>query len=209
MFWLSPHDITIWSNMDSADSFHSASSNQGVLLGEHDKALRSLNDQQEHFSQRLDQVFGMLVKMNDHLSTLPTVSSADRNPPVLLQVPAPPTPPAEPQFRNLAFPTPDSYTGDVGGCEGFLLQCTLAMTRSPRSFPSDLAKISFVGGLLKDKALAWDLAFLKTNAIESYPFADFITRFRTTFNHRLGHDNSSKRLLNLRQGTQNGGELSH
>ena len=150
--------VTIWPNMDSADSFHSALSNKGWLLGEHDKALRLLNDQQEYCCQRLDQVFGMMVKMNDHLSTLSTLSPADRNPPMPPPVPVPPTPPAEPQFRNIAFPTPDSYAGDVGGCEGFLLQCTLAMTQSPRSFPSDSAKISFVVALLKDKALAWALA---------------------------------------------------
>jgi len=121
----------------------------------------------------------------------------------------PPTPPAEPQFRNLAFPTPDSYTGDVGGCEGFLLQCTLAMTQSPCSFPSDSPKISFVVGLLKDKALAWVLAFFKTNTLESYPFADFITKFRTTFNHPLSHDNASKLAIKLAAGNSIGGRLSH
>lgn len=188
--------------MDSADSFHSALSHQGLLLGEHEKALRSLNDQQGHCNQRLDQVLEMIVKMNDHLSTLSTVSPADGNPPMPPQVPVPPTPLAEPQFRNITFPTPDSYAGDVGGCEGFLLQCTLAMTQAPRSFPSDSAKISFVIGLLKDKALAWALAFSRTNTLEGYPFADFVEKFRTTFNHPLGHNNASKRLLNLRQGTQ-------
>jgi len=66
----------------------------------------------------------------------------------------------------------------LGGCEGFLLQCTLAMTQSPRSFPSDLAKILFVMGLLKDKALAWALAFSRTNTLESYHFTEFIKKFR-------------------------------
>jgi len=81
------------------------------------------------------------------------------------------------------------------------------MTQSPRSFPSDSAKISFVVGLLKDKALAWALAFYKTNTLDSYPFADFIMKFRTTFHHPLSHDNASKRLLNLRQGTQSVAEF--
>ena len=65
--------------------------------------------------------------------------------------------------------------------EGFLLQCTLAMTQSPRSFPSDSAKISFMVGLLKDKALAWALAFSRTNTLESYPFADFIKKISDRF----------------------------
>jgi len=135
-----------------------------------------------------------MVKMNDHLSTLSTMA-----PPLPPQAPVPPTPPAEPPFRNISFPTPESYAGDIGGCDGFLLQCTLVMTQSPRSFPSDLAKTAFV---LKGKALARVLAFSKTNALESYPFADFIKKFRNAFDHPLGHDNASKRLLNLRQGTQ-------
>ena len=131
-----------------------------------------------------------MVKMNDHLSTLSTVSPADRNPPVPPQVPVPPTPLAEHQFRNIPFPTPDSYAGDVGGCKGFLLQCTLTITQSPCSFPFDSAKIAFVIGLLEGKALAQALAFSRTNALESYPFADFIKKFRNAFDHPLGHDNA-------------------
>ena len=53
--------------------------------------------------------------MNDHLSTLSTVSLADKNLPVLPQVPVAPTPLAEFPFRNITFPTPDSYAGDIGG----------------------------------------------------------------------------------------------
>ena len=55
---------------------------------------------------------------------------------------------------------------------------------------------------LQANTLAWAPAFSKTNALKSYSFADFIKRFCSAFDHPLGHDNASKQLLNLWQGTQ-------
>ena len=135
----------------------------------------------------------MMGKMDDRLSALSTVAPGDSKPSVPPRVPVSPAPPAGSQFQNIYFPTPDSYAGDVGVCEGFLLQCTLAITQSPHSFSSDSTKTAFVLGLLKGKALAWAQAFFKINALETYPFAKFIKEFRKTFHHPLGRNNAPPR----------------
>ncbi|XP_038149047.1 uncharacterized protein LOC119788602 isoform X2 [Cyprinodon tularosa] len=55
--------------------------------------------------------------------------------------------------RDVVLPTPEPFSGDLNKSKGFLLQCSLVFGRSPQSFPDDANKISYVIGLLRDKAL--------------------------------------------------------
>uniref|UniRef100_A0A3B5QZV0 DUF4939 domain-containing protein n=1 Tax=Xiphophorus maculatus TaxID=8083 RepID=A0A3B5QZV0_XIPMA len=64
-------------------------------------------------------------------------------------------PPASARLREVSPPMPEPYTGEIDRCRGFLLQCSLVFSSSPQSFQTDGAKISFVVGNLRGRALKW------------------------------------------------------
>ena len=153
--------------MDPADALQSAISNQGILLGEHDRALRFLREQQGSNNQRLNPVFELLQDIHERLS----VSSPGVYPvssPAQASASQGATP--EPIFRDASFPTPDHFAGDVSKCGGFLLQCSLAFARSARPFSNDSAKISYIVALLEGRSLDWALAFFQRHSIDSLPY---------------------------------------
>lgn len=51
----------------------------------------------------------------------------------------------------MANPVP--YSGSTEECNGFLLQCSLALEMQPQRFPMERAKIAFIISLLKGRAL--------------------------------------------------------
>jgi len=126
------------------------------MLGEHEKAFHSLNEQQGSNDQHLNQVFELLQSIHERLSVSPPDMSP-ANPPV------PPAVrhgvPPETAICDASFPTPDHFSGDINKYGGFLLQRSLPFAHSPRSFTFDSSKISSVVGLLKHRALDWALAF--------------------------------------------------
>uniref|UniRef100_A0A3B5QCC8 DUF4939 domain-containing protein n=1 Tax=Xiphophorus maculatus TaxID=8083 RepID=A0A3B5QCC8_XIPMA len=99
---------------------------QHSLIQSHEVVLRALSERQEETNQRLDQLASLLRDLQ-------------------------PTHP----IHDVRAPTPEKFSGEQGGCGGFLLQCSLSFNRSPLAYPHDEAKISFVLGLLTGKALRW------------------------------------------------------
>uniref|UniRef100_A0A8C6PMZ4 Reverse transcriptase domain-containing protein n=1 Tax=Nothobranchius furzeri TaxID=105023 RepID=A0A8C6PMZ4_NOTFU len=63
--------------------------------------------------------------------------------------------PALQHFRLASSPPVVTFEGESSDCQSFLLQCNLAFGRSPDSFSSDTARISYVIGLLRGRALRW------------------------------------------------------
>uniref|UniRef100_A0A3B3X3A9 CCHC-type domain-containing protein n=1 Tax=Poecilia mexicana TaxID=48701 RepID=A0A3B3X3A9_9TELE len=76
----------------------------------------------------------------------------------------------------------------------------------PLAFASDLSKIYYVVGLLRDQALAWALAFDSTTPLTSLTFKQFSGELSTVFDHRVG--DASIRLFKLCQGSRSPAEFS-
>jgi len=115
--------------MDSADTWKSALSKQRIMLGEHEKALRSLSEQQVSSNQHLVQVFDLLQNVHKHQSACRSWILPSANPPIRSSASHGGS--YEPVFQNTSFPTPDHFSGDnnTNKCNGFLLQSFLAIAR--------------------------------------------------------------------------------
>lgn len=61
-------------------------------------------------------------------------------------------PPVTSYFHDM---TPEPFSGELEKTRGFLLQCDLTLSRSPRSFSDDAQQISYIIGLLRGRALRW------------------------------------------------------
>lgn len=83
-------------------------------------------------------------------------------------------------FCDAVSPTPEPYHRKLGGCCGFLMQCSLAFFRSPRFFPDDTVKLSYVVGLLSGKVLPWAEAFFMFRPIEFCPYDVFLAEQKKT-----------------------------
>lgn len=49
----------------------------------------------------------------------------------------------------------ECFDGDLDKCWSFLLQCRLVFAQRPLLFASDTARINYIFGLLRGRALAW------------------------------------------------------
>uniref|UniRef100_A0A3Q0RK84 Uncharacterized protein n=1 Tax=Amphilophus citrinellus TaxID=61819 RepID=A0A3Q0RK84_AMPCI len=54
---------------------------------------------------------------------------------------------------QIVLPPPEPFYGDLNQVKGFLMQCSLALARSPSTFPNDAMKLLFFVSLLRGKAL--------------------------------------------------------
>ena len=81
------------------------------MLGEHEKALRSLDEQQGSNNPRLNQAFELLQNMHERLY--------DSSPGTITASTPAPSSPSQAVLRDESFPTPDHFTGDVSKCGGF------------------------------------------------------------------------------------------
>jgi len=69
----------------------------------------------------------------------------------------------------------------------------------PQTFPTDPAKICYVIGLLRGRALAWAEAVNSHQSLASLVFSEFISEFRDVFDHPDYWGDASRRLVNSRQ----------
>lgn len=185
---------------DSAAQLRTALSEQGVLLGRHDAAINGVLHQQNSILQHLHQMTNQIQILQDRISP---ANPAPAPAPVPAPAPAPTSASSAPPLpRDVIMPVPEQYSGELGKSKGFLLQCSLAFRRSPRSFPDDASKISFIVGLLKDRALRWAETIVDEENISSLLFDDFIELFKQTFCPKLGEEVASKRIWDLRQGNK-------
>lgn len=78
-----------------------------------------------------------------------------------MSIAPPPTPASVPPSTSAPVYTasrvvnPAPYSGSAEECNGFLLQCSLALEMQLHRLPTERAKISFILSLLSGRALQW------------------------------------------------------
>lgn len=107
---------------------------------------------------------------------------------------SPPPSPLEPLPQESPVSPPEPYSGDLGKCKGFLLECSLVFDRQPNTYSMDRAKVSYAAGLLRGRALDWAEAVLGSSTVSPIPFVHF-----KVFDHLVCVGDVAEPLLNLRQ----------
>uniref|UniRef100_A0A3Q2SXC7 DUF4939 domain-containing protein n=1 Tax=Fundulus heteroclitus TaxID=8078 RepID=A0A3Q2SXC7_FUNHE len=83
--------------------------------------------------------------------------------------------------ETTSSPAPEKFSGESSDCGGFLFQCSLVFNRSPRSFASDEAKITFILRLLTGRALRWAEARFPNCQQFGCTFNEFLSEFKMIF----------------------------
>lgn len=179
-----------------------AITNQGAILGQHDQLLHALIQSQETSTQQIAQLNAMLQQLTTNLSAFqPPV------PPTASQPQAAAAPPVHPH-REVHVPDPEYYSGDMGKCGGFLLQCSLVFSQKPATYATSASKIAFIMGLLQGRALDWAAAMWQNDPLIRNNFEVFERELRKVFDHPVKGKEASKRLLSLNQGARSVAEYS-
>lgn len=95
-------------------------------------------------------------------------------------------------------PSPELFHGELDKCAGFLTQLTYFFRQQIHWYPGDGDKISFFVQLLRDRALQWAQAVLRSHPDISYP--EFLSKFKSVFDKGSEAAAAAQRLLNLKQG---------
>lgn len=167
---------------------------QGQLIGQHSLALNSLAEAQQSNHNQLSQLHDLVKLLSTQLSQLtPALPAA---------VPPPSPPPAVVMAEDHAvqMPTPEAYAGDTEKCRGFLMQCLNVFTHRAAAFSSDSARIAYMVGLLRGRALEWAEARLCGGATTPASFGEFLAEFKAVFDHASRLSEAANRLNALRQG---------
>ncbi|KAI3361550.1 hypothetical protein L3Q82_013698 [Scortum barcoo] len=110
---------------------------QGILLGQHNANIRALVEANQMLTNQVSSLASQLT------SLLASQISA-----------SPPEPEASPP-RDIHSAPPEPFSGQPHLCRGFLFHCGLQFQLQPVSFTTDIAKIQYIMGLLRGKALTW------------------------------------------------------
>ncbi len=111
---------------------------------------------------------------------------------------APPSSPSPVITSPMAKPAP--YSGLAEECNGFLLQCSLALEMQPQLYPTDRAKIAFIS-LLTGRALQWAETIWAQASSVTQSLNNFITHFREVFGTPAGNSSVGEQLYRLQQGS--------
>lgn len=103
---------------------------------------------------------------------------------------------------------PEPYCGDLDKCRRFLLQCQLIFSQRASAFSSDEAKINYILGLLRGKALTWAQASCAQTHLNTVPLGEFLRRFKRIFDRPNHVGCASDRLFSLRQGSRSVAEYA-
>ncbi|KAK3541689.1 hypothetical protein QTP86_000757 [Hemibagrus guttatus] len=109
---------------------------------------------------------------------------------------------ASPSPPVIASPVaaPAPFSGSVGDCNGFLLQCSLALEMQPQLYPDDKAKVAFIISRLEGKALRWAEPLWTQHHPAVTSLSSFLEHFREVFGMPAGDSSIGERLCRLRQG---------
>lgn len=160
-------------------------------INNHDSLLQQLGEQQQMSAVLLQRLNTYIASVDEKLGIL------------LPQNPIPPpavNPPPAFSSREPDYRPAELFDGNKDNCGGFLLQCRLAITRSPSLFPDNFSKVTLVVNSLKGRALQWAHSFLQSHSLETLTYQCFVQEFRKVFEHPLQQEAAGKRLLSLRQG---------
>ncbi len=84
----------------------------------------------------------------------------------------------------MAKPAP--FTGVAEQCNGFLLQCSLALEMQPHLYATDRAKIAFIISLLTGRVLQWAETIWTQSSTVTQSVNSFIEHFREVFGRPAG-----------------------
>lgn len=183
---------------EPGSDLHHAVSAQGNLLGQHSQVLRSLGEGQHALQKQLDDISRSLSALFNQPSQLSIPAALQPVP-----VPTPPTP-----VRDVHIPDPRPFSGELGKCRGFLLQCTLIFDQKPLTYSSDRSKVSYIIGLLTSRALTWAEAYLETTPLHTLSLQAFTAALLKVFDGPVRGRETAKRLMSIRQGNQSVAEFS-
>lgn len=116
----------------------------------------------------------------------------------------PPPPPALPPLPSVVSHTPEvnptPYSGDPDACEGFLLQCSLALEMQPQRFPTERSRIASIIFLLSGRALQWAGSVWNHPGCVTESINNFVAHFKEVFGIPEGDSVIQTNLYTLRQG---------
>ncbi len=116
-------------------------------------------------------------------SVTTTMTSSTSNPPVI----------ASPMAR------PAPYSGRAEECNGFLLQCSLALEMQPHLYPTERAKIAFITSSLSGRALQWAETIWAQAGTVTQSLSSFVNHLCEAFGTPVW-DSSGEQLYHLQQG---------
>lgn len=187
--------------MNSADQdpVHKALAAQGARVGHHEKILREVTDKLHELSASVTELSTQVTQLSTQLSP----AAASPHPPGGASQPSALSPDQlpSPAAREPHIPTPERYSGHLGSCGQFLLQCSLVFDLQPNTYSTDKSRIAFIISLLTGKAAQWATAIVENNSPVCHSYTEFTKEMRKIFDHPLKGKEASKRLLSLNQGS--------
>lgn len=179
--------------MDPADAnqVKSVLDLHGTMLGKHQTMLDTISHQVESVAASLTGLAAQNQQIQLSMSSQGTTatqgaasSSSTSNPPA----------------REPRLPPPETYAGDPGSCESFLVQCGLVFSLQPSTFPSDEAKVAYVITLLSGKARDWGTAIWTNQPALRTNFTEFSKEMKKVFDRSKQGREAAREVLQLRQG---------
>lgn len=104
-----------------------------------------------------------------------------------------------PPVASSPIANPVLYSGLVEDCDGFLLQCPLALEMQSPRFPTERAKVAFIISLLMGRALHWTQTIWNQNTTVRQTLNNFISHFRVVFRIPDGDFYVGEQLYHLNQ----------
>ncbi|KAJ0039438.1 hypothetical protein NL108_014181 [Boleophthalmus pectinirostris] len=170
---------------------------QGVRVGQHERILNQVTERLCELSVNVTQLSTQLNQLAAQLSpVLPSPPVGQPQPPA----PSPVQPPVS-SAREPHIPTPERYSGDLGSCGQFLLQCSLVFDQQPHTYHTDKSRISFLISLLTGRAAQWATAVWESDSTLCQSYVNFTAEMRKIFDHPLKGKEAARRLLSLHQGS--------
>ncbi|XP_077436555.1 uncharacterized protein LOC144060680 [Vanacampus margaritifer] len=193
---LTHHDRITRPRMDPADpnSLRQAMASHGHLLGQHEQYFRELKEAVSTLTAQI----GSLTLQVERRSE--STAAEDLRPAGTSSVL-----PASRSAGNFVLwepniPHPPRYSGEIGGCDQFIHQCSLVLDQQPHTLPDDGAKVAFIMSLLSGQAALWAMAVSKANPELRASVPAFLAEFRNVFDHPVKGKEAGSRLLDLRGG---------
>lgn len=186
--------------MDQADSgmdpstIQRAVSHQGALIGHHDQNIQRLFEANQALSQQVSLLTTQVAALLSHQVSSSASAGAPASTP--------------PQAHEPRCTDPEPFSGQPSHCRGFLFQCSSVFRLRPASFASDSAKIHYMCGLMRGRALQWAEAKFSEDTIEQTDYEDFVREFKLVFDHPDYQADASLRLLSLSQGMRSVADYS-
>lgn len=191
--------------MDSADPTRTTIAKQGALLGSREQAIQFqlarvsvLGESQAQLQAAVQGPSRCTVPLPEGADAAPESSPLPKLAPECAAGPGRCS--VIPCFRSATSLEPDQFSGEPGILGVFKLQCEVVFSRSPQLFLSDSAKVSYLIGKLRGRALTWAHAYLLNHPLQSCSYDEFMGQLKKTFVHPVSEASIARKLLNLRQG---------